>query len=616
MAYGLRASLFVILSTAVLGWALPRHIMQRILRIFVQVSATLRERPWIPVSLIWVGALIPMIFLGQIVWRYAVNVPTMDDWAMAPLIVKARLGQLTFTDLFQQQQEARTVLPNLIFILSARTEWNVRDQIMISVVSSGLTALALFFLLRRSKLTFTALAVAFWLIVLTLFSPAAFELWLFASGFPSFLPLLFVVAGLVVIGSGLATTWKFLICTLLATASSFTLAHGLLAWPLTFPMLLLARRVPHWRSWAAAWLVTTAACALAYFWDYRKPPYLPAMVPAVPIIEYLRFVLEFLGGGLAYSLKRDPQTAATIFGAFQLVLLFGVAVYVIRRRDRDFTAAILPWFAIALHSIGAAFLACAGRIGFGSSYALASRYVPFSVGLTIAVVAMIALIVSDGARHGWLKQHRVWATAATALLLLVYLVPFKVAARNDYFFLRAYAAKYRLAKAAFLFSRIMDTTAVIRKTAFPPAPEYALSHAAALDDLHLLRPPLIRSNRLADLPYEIADGVKADGVCEHLVEEGDSYGASGWAAFKEKGMPANCVIAVYELPGSDPILLAISDSFNMRWDIAAPTWPNQYLWSGWSMSFPRSLMPAGATLSFWAVDADQPRLYRLREPAR
>jgi hypothetical protein len=575
--------------------------------------------------LVWLVALIPMVHLTYLVRHYSVEVPTLDDWEMASLIVDAHTGHLKWADIFAQQQEARTVLPKLIFILSAADgHWDVRDQMLLSVVCCWLTAAGIFVLLRRSRLGPWATAVCFWLAVLTIFTPAQYELWIFASGFPSFFPALFLVACLVLLGiDRLSTTWKFVLCGVLATASSYSLANGLLAWGLTFPALLLMREIPRWRSWLIAWLGLCALCAATYFWSYHKPGDLPAFAPAVSWLDYVRFILEFLGGGLAYAWKDRPAFSAALFGALQLALFFTVLFYCLRRiRDRAFIASAVPWFALGLFSLGNAFLAALGRVGYGAPYALASRYVTFSVYLTIAVIVLVALVVQDNFKVGRTIPSRRWAYAICFLLVVVYLVPYKVCAFNTRFFLRALSAKDRLARAAVLFCPAIDTSEIIKKTAYPNDARPVTEAADALDRLKILRPPLIRSNRIEALPHETADGRRVSGACETITPvAGNLLRASGWAVLNRKSRPADCVAVGYQTaPDQEWILCALSDSFAMRPEIVKRLGTMEQLWSGWSVTFPQSAVPANARFSFWAVDADEPRLYRLKDestdPAR
>lgn len=568
------------------------------------------------VILTWIVGLIPMLYLTYLVRHYAVEVPTLDDWEMAPLIADFHEGHLKWADIFAQQEEARTILPKLIFILSsANGHWDVRDQMMVSVICCWLTAIGIFILLRRSGLGPGAIAICFWLAVLAIFSTAQFELWIFASGFPSFLPALFLVASLLVVGSDrFSTTTKFVLCGTLATASSFSLPHGLLAWGLTFPVLVATRTIPRWRSWSMAWIGLAGVCAAFYFAGYQKPPALPAFAPTVSWLDYVGFILEFLGGSLAYAWNARPSLSATIFGASQLVLFFLALFFCIRRiRDRAFIASALPWFALALYSVASAILAALGRVAYGASYALASRYVTFSLYLFIAVVVLMALIFAktSGARRT--LSSRAWSYATCLVLLGAYLVPYKLCAFNTRFFLRALSVKDRLARGAVLFSPAIDTSEVIKKTAYPNDARPVTQGADALDRLHLVRPPLVRSNRLDAIAHEIADGKQASGVCESVVFDGELVRASGWAVLDSKGRPADCVAVAYQARSDQPwTLCAISDSFSMRAEVVKRLATLEQLWSGWSATFARSALPPGAQLSFWAVDADEARLYQLK----
>lgn len=567
-------------------------------------------RIWV---LIWLVALVPMIYGAYLVRHYGVEVPTLDDWEMAPLIVQAHTGQLKFADIFAQQQEARTVLPKLIFVLSAmRGHWDVRDLMMLSVISCGLTAAGIFILLRRADLGPAAVAICFWLIVLTIFSPAQFELWIFASGFPSFLPAFFLVVALVALGTLRSTPVKFFACAMLAAASSFTLANGLLAWGLTFPTLLLAQRPSRWRSWLALWLGACAICAAIYFRGYERPPYHPPFAPAAPPLEYASFILEFLGGGLTYSF-RHYAAAATIFGVLQpLLYLLALAYTAQRVRDKVFLARIIPWFALGLYSIGSACLTALGRIPYGASYARSSRYVTFSLYLTVAVIALVAIIGREILASHPSNRSRIWVFVTSIVLVIAYLVPYKTCAANALFFLRALSRKDRLARAAVLFNATLDTKDLIKKTVYPVSGP-VMQRADALDQLNLIRPRLLRTNHLSAMPHEAVDENHPSGFCETVAPVGqESYRASGWATLNAKGRPADCVLIAYQDPHDHEwIALTISDSFEMRPDVVKRFRNIDQLWSGWSATFLRNAFPPDARLSFWAVNADEPKLYQL-----
>jgi hypothetical protein len=621
MSHVLRICLAAFLLAGVGTLLAPRRILREAWRRIIALGEWLSEetprRRGTVFILIWIVALIPMLHLTYLVRHYSVEVPTLDDWEMAALIVDAHNGDLKWADIFAKQQEARTVLPKLIFILSAAGgHWDVRDQMMLSVLCGWLTAAGVFVLLRRAGLGLGAVAICFWLAVLTIFSTAKFELWIFASGFPSFLPALFLVAGLVVVGTDIPTCWKFALCGFFATASSFSLPHGLLAWGLTFPVLPLIRQVPRWRSWLLAWVGLCGICVAAYFWGYQKPPYLPTFAPVTPLGEYVRFILEFLGGALAYAWKNRPGLLAALFGLGQCALFFAALVYWARRiRDRAFVAKTAPWFALGLYSFGSAFLAALGRVGYGARYALASRYVTFSIYLTIAVIALVAIIVQEILRGHSPLRTRAWTYGICAVLVIGYLVPYKVCAYNTTFFLRSLSAKDRLARAAVLLCRAIDTSEIIKKTAYPNDARPVIEGAEALDRLKLLRPPLVRTNRIEALPHEIADGRRASGSCESFTAlDGNLVRASGWAVLDAKGRPPDCVAVAYQTASDQGwTLCAISDSFAMRPEIVKRLRTMEQLWTGWSATLPRSAFPPGAKLSFWAVDADEPRLYQLKD---
>jgi hypothetical protein len=564
--------------------------------------------------LVFGAAAVPVLVIVFLILRYAVATPMLDDWEMVPLVVKAHAGGLTWNDLFEQQQEARTFFPKLIFIvLSMGKYWDGRVEMMLSILICCLTALGIYRLAARSGLSRRATTIAFLLMVLLIFSPAQHELWLLASGFPSFVPALCIVWGLCVVRSGSSIAVKFGLCAGLAFFASFTLANGLLAWGFTFPILIATQRVPRWKRWLAFWFLATAACAAIYFWHFHASQDLPPFAPRKPVLDYCRYVAAFLGSGLGRSGNDNPLAVSIGVGTMLLLgYFFSLGHFIFRCRDGAYCARVAPWIALGGYSIGSACLAALGRIAWGVSQALESRYVAFSLYLAVAMVALAAIFVGELRKPGDSARRRLALFGVVALLGASYLIldVFCSVASLPFFRIRSAAA--RLGQSGMLFSPVVDTTRAI-KAGNHPRPFFVRENAAALDRLHLLRTPLVRNREIGKLRHADAGEEMATGWCEGLTNADDGTRVAwGWAALIGRHRPADAVLLAYADARGEWTAFAMSDAVIDRPDVAKTLRSSEQAWSGWRAVFPRDAVPPGAEISAWAVDAKDAKLYRLQ----
>ena len=568
--------------------------------------------------LVFGAAAIPVLVIIFLVLRYAVATPMLDDWEMVPLVVKAHSGGLTWNDLFEQQQEARTFFPKLIFIvLSMGKYWDARVEMMLSILICCLTALGIYRLAARSGLSRRETTIAFLLMVLLIFSPAQHELWLLASGFPSFVPALCIVWGLCVVRSGFSIAVKFGLCAGLALFASFTLANGLVAWGFTFPILLATQCVPRWKRWLAFWLLATAACAAIYFWHFHASQDLPPFAPRKPVLDYWRYVAAFLGSGLGRSGNDNPLAVSIGVGT---VLLLGYFVslghFIFRCRDGAYCARVAPWIALGGYSVGSAILAALGRIEWGVSQALESRYVAFSIYLAVAMVALAAIFAREFRKPGDSPKCRLGLVAVVAFLGASYLILDLFCSAASLPFFRVRSAAARLGQSGMLFSQVLDTSRAINPGNYP-RPFFVRENAAALDRLHLLRTPLVQTREIGKLRHADAGEKMAAGWCDGLTNADDGTRVAwGWAVLIGRNRPADAVLLAYADARGEWTAFALSDAVIDRPDVAKTLRSSEQLWSGWRTVFSREAVPPGAEISAWAVDAKDAKLYRLQAPQR
>jgi len=574
-------------------------------------SAARHSRKWLALALVTAAA--PLLFLICLLHRYAVDVPAWDAWEMAPIITQAQTGRPFLDDIFRQQQEARTIIPKLLIVLLAGfCHWHMTFEMALSVIFSAASLAGIYLLLRQSALGPRVTSICLCLVALLIFAPTYYELWLTGSNFSSFLPAFWLVAALVLAGTNRSTTGKFIGCALLSFAGSFSLAHGLLLWVFTFPLVLIVGNVVRWRLWLLLWLVTCTACAGIYFWDYRAPADLPHFAPVASPVDYFHYIFIFLGSALVCAGKNSSITAAAIFGASGLALFCGALVYAFwQRRNRRFLGRALPWLALGAFAIGSAWLAAAGRIAYGTPQALQSRYGPFALYLFVALIGLVAVIQNEAEWRRSPRARAIWISGM-ALLALGLLIPYAFCAAAGVAAMRAGSTNNWLGRSAVLFSRAFDTGATIKKTIYP-SPAIVRREAVALDDLGLIRPALLKTNNISSIRHWAADDRTVTGWCESIRPNGhDMLIASGWAILNAAGRPADGVVFTYEYPERNWVFFAMSDGISPRPDIASRFRQQDHYWSGWEATFPRSAFPPGARISAWAIDSEHAVIYRLK----
>ena len=559
------------------------------------------------------------LLIAFLILQYGLPIPMADDWELVPLITKIHggSGAVTLSDLFAQQQEARTVVVKLVFIaISFAKYWDARIVMMLSVVICCLTAVGYYCLLRRSDLSAKQRALVFLLGALLIFSPAQHEIWLLASGLSSFMPAFCIVWGV----WSATTKWpvinRFWICVGLAVVASFSLANGLLAWVLTFPVALIVDRSLPWKRWLGFWLAAMAACLAIYFWHFRPQPDLPAFAPGKSLWAYWCYVTAFLGAVLGRSGNAYPLAVSVGVGSLALLGYVAVVIRVaLRRRDNEYCRRRMPWLALGGYSAGSAVLAALGRIDWGVAQALESRYVAFSLYLLTAMVALTVISLRELPPTVRSPKRRLLTFTASTLLITSFVTLYVMCGLASLPVFRLRCAVARLGNSGLLFSQVLDTSKAIQ-TGNYIRPPFARENAEALERLHLLRTAFVRTREIAKLRHAEAEAPLATGWCDGLTA-GDNGRATawGWASLPVRKRPADAVVLAYANERGEWIAFALSDAVLSRPDVAQLLGSNQ-LWSGWRTEFAAAALPKGAEISAWAVDAKETKLYRLKTRER
>ena len=350
----------------------------------------------------WPLVAAPFLLLVGLVAHYHDSVPMYDEWSIVPFFQKHASGQLGLGDFWHQHVDHRMFFPQLIIYgLGRMTRWNVSYEVVVSLAIAAATFALLLHIINAHFTTTRERALASVAASAIVFSPIAWENWLWGWQISAFLPgfgLMLAVAAFTAMRR-VRRPLRFAFAVVGAVLASYSLAQGLLVWLVCLPTLLTDRA---WRRWAAAWVTLAAIVVIAYAVGYVRN----ADSAAHYGWAFARYWQTFLARPLSYQGKA--------IGVASLVLAVAAVIAVVGvRRSATSLRAVMPWLVLALYAMTAAALTASGRTALGSAQAGESRYTTMS-GLLLVAIVMLLIRGYTAARP---RALRVMSGAAALVVL-------------------------------------------------------------------------------------------------------------------------------------------------------------------------------------------------------
>lgn len=582
-------------------------------RVLKITRLTMRQRINIPYVLLRGAAILPALAVAFLIFRYAVDVPYWDQWSIAPFFVKFSRGTLTAADLFALQYEYREFFPNLIFVaLGWLTRWDVRYEMLFSLALACLTSLCIY---RMGTETIGGDRVGRgWLLLISnvlIFSTIQYMNWLSGIQIIYFMPVACLTAGLWAGVSRLDTRIKILLCMSLATVSTFSSANGMLCWVLLLPVLVKVdpRRFRLSKNpwWLLLWVAGFAGCGALYFYGYQKPAGIPSTSESLlHPVRAVAYFLSVMGAPLAVGRIH----AAVIIGAVLVALDAAAWVWFLKLPPGDSSATpMLVWLMLGGYSCGTGVLVTVGRVGFGVEQSLSSRYTTFTLYLIVALPYLWVIILDARAARRRAADYDVPRNRVLRALAIVFVCGH---------LLITYAAIRQMSgvrierlrlKACLLTINVVESECLTDESW--PGPEFLRRTANELNELGLLRPALLKSNRVGTIDGAATRSQNNLGALENLRREGDTYMMSGRATLPE-GREADAVLLAYENNVGEEVVFALSDMKATGHQSTGRDGGKSADASHWKATFPADALPPDAiSLTAWAFDADTAQAYKL-----
>ena len=343
--------------------------------------------------------ILPVALLLWFVATFSVNVPFWDQWRLVNMFDKVGSGNASFSDFFEVHGHHRIFFPKIIITaLAFASGWNTQYEIICSVIFVVIT----FWFLCQIAGSKTQnkgdnlMHIANILTCMLLFSLVQHQNWLWGFTLFWFLTNLCLVMAVFFLccnekrSCGGEQARRLFYAGTSCFIGSFTLAQGLLAWPILIPAVfslegnfrLKLKRV---LIWMGIFLVSCFIYSLNYNPIREPQPFL--------FLERPLLVINYFFTVLSLPLVRVPIPSIIAgFVLFSCFLFFCFYFIRITGKMPILHPEALPWLSVGSFAIISSLSITAGRAQYGVENAIiSSRYTTTSVLLIVALIHLLAL---------------------------------------------------------------------------------------------------------------------------------------------------------------------------------------------------------------------------------
>ena len=402
---------------------------------------------------------LPILASFLYVREFGVNVPFTDTWVMALLFEKLFSGELSVGDLWAQHSEHRPLLPRFFLLLMGPlTDFNI-VTIMYAIQLCLLATFVCVFLAYRdtvgldSKSLFFAAPVS-----LLVFSLGQYWNMFHAWSIHVVVVVPFAIFSFLLLSKlrdkgGRTTILLFLTSILSGSAATLSAGHGLLVWPVGLIQLSLEPVLAGRKKYLlTVWTLIGCVHWAVYFWGFEAANGRMSNVYFYHDSTLGAYSLLGLIGSALFQESELAVATGLVIGAILVLVIF----WIWRNREQN---RYTFWISLSAFSFLILAATTVARSGQGLDAIDLSKYVTFSVLLTIGVYVMSLKLARD---HSGLEFSALPLGVCAGLIVLSAPLSYYTGVE------RAEAIRMHSEKAAFMLATYKNrTNACLEKAVHP-----------------------------------------------------------------------------------------------------------------------------------------------------